>query len=950
MAISRIGGRALKANLERDSNLAFNTTTLVVDYTNGRIGVGTASPSQTLDITGSANISTALTVGTQLDVDGLQLKDNNITTTRSNDNLILDASGTGKIKLLGDLVINDGLAISAILDEDSFSTDSATALATQQSIKAYVDAAATPNGMQVQLGTSTDSSVVDGAIQSLTTTTYVTNAIDELNEGLENVRADTFVKSTTFTANTTSGPAGTSVTLTITSVGNPNRYDITWGDGNSTTGTTDSTPTHTYSSNSGSPFDVTVRAYNNGGSGTGSEASLTRTDYITIYTATPVVGFGFYRASSGGSVLSGNDIYVVEGNSLYMANTTTNIGGATVDYTMNWGDGSSNDSIANDSAAGGTAGARLSHTWGAGTHSGTGQDTTTLTLNNHSTAAPADIPANGTVSLKVYDDAPSAPNHLGSKTIAMNATTGISPKLCSGFSEHVSGSPTVAAGDTVNRITTVDPVRTASQSTFCYNAAAGTLTAYVNGSADGAITLSGSDNSGTTSSCTIESESDYNLLDATGAATSFASSIYYPSLYSGFKAIVSKANSGFSVGVNSLQLQHTLGNTNVLEFVKEEVTSVPTISGAGTLTEGTAGTKLYISGIPYYSDSGTAPSLNLAGVTATILTGQCYSDVSNPVEVEADSRLEGSVGSAIDDLDFTYANIDGASTMLASGIPKVNIGVAGAYTLGTLTVPVTTSGSAKTVNEIKIRARNCNGIGSYNTSSTTKIQVYNAATSGFDKEDGGIAVADALGSTHDDDAKRIFDFSAATTNTPTFNGATNFYTNSVYSESSDPGVAGTKEATVRFGVIKYDVTNWSSGYLPAGPNRSGDTGTQYFTFAFRRATVANFDINITSSGIAGLWIAAPGTGIDDSSGLNGWLQADTAYGGSGQPGSDTGNGGNGSNGCAFNSGDRIVASTSLSGDYTMTLGTENLSNATANVALVRIALTSGQSVTALSIS
>ena len=244
------------------------------------------------------------------------------------------------------------------------------------------------------------------------------------------------------------------------------------------------------------------------------------------------MGFGFYRASSGGSVLSGNDIYVVEGNSLYMANTTTNIGGATVDYTMNWADGSSNDAIANDSAAGGTAGARLSHSWGAGTNSGTGRDTTTLTLNNHSTAAPADIPANGTVSLKVYDDAPSAPNHLGSKTIAMNATTGTSPKLCSGFTENVSGSPTVAAGDTVNRITTVDPVRTASQSTFCYNAATGTLTAYINGSADGAIALSGSDNSGTTSSCTIESESDYNLLDATGAATSFASSIYYPSLYS----------------------------------------------------------------------------------------------------------------------------------------------------------------------------------------------------------------------------------------------------------------------------------------------------------------------------------------------------------------------------------------------------------------------------------
>ena len=98
-----------------------------------------------------------------------------------------------------------------------------------------------------------------------------------------------------------------------------------------------------------------------------------------------------------------------------------------------------------------------------------------------------------------------------------------------------------------------------------------------------------------------------------------------------------------------------------------------------------------------------------------------------------------------------------------------------------------------------------------------------------------------------------------------------------------------------------------------------------------------------------MFIAAPGTGIDNSSGLNGWLDCSASYAGSGQPGSNTGSGGNGSNGCAFTSGDRIAASTSLSGGYTMTLGTENMSNARNNVVLVRIALTSGQSVSALSI-
>jgi len=66
------------------------------------------------------------------------------------------------------------------------------------------------------------------------------------------------------------------------------------------------------------------------------------------------------------------------------------------------------------------------------------------------------------------------------------------------------------------------------------------------------------------------------------------------------------------------------------------------------------------------------------------------------------------------------------------------------------------------------------------------------------------------------------------------------------------------------------------------------------------------------------------------------------------PGS--GPGGNGSDGCAVTGLDRIQPSTSLSGNYEMTLGSENLNNSTGNVALIRIALTSGQSITSLSVS
>ena len=73
-------------------------------------------------------------------------------------------------------------------------------------------------------------------------------------------------------------------------------------------------------------------------------------------------------------------------------------------YSMSWGDGSSDTAIANDSASGGVSGTRLSHSWGAGVHSGTGRDTLTLSLTTHSTCDPALLPITGTLLLKVYND------------------------------------------------------------------------------------------------------------------------------------------------------------------------------------------------------------------------------------------------------------------------------------------------------------------------------------------------------------------------------------------------------------------------------------------------------------------------------------------------------------------------------------------------------------------
>ncbi len=1007
MAITKIAGELLESNLIRTTDLAFNTNLLVVDVDNGRIGVGTATPGNfKLDVVGNTRITGNQTITGDLTVQGntttidstnLSIEDNMIVLNSSgsigNDSgLMINRGAAGNNAVFfwdedadtfkfGTTATSDGStqtdfggATLATIQAASVVLDNTTAPSTDATLanKKYVDDSVSglaSSGGTLNLGLPTDSSFGDGAY-TLNTSGTVTDAIDDLNEVQENIRADYYVKSVSFTADTTAAGSGATITLTISTVGGgADRYTITWGDSNTTTGTADSTPSHTYTA-TGS-MSVTVKAYANGAvtDSAGSHASVTRSSYITIYTATPVADFELYDVSSGGSALTGNNLWVVEGQTRYMKNLTTNTlaGAATVAYDMNWGDGTADETIGDGAVAGGSqedSGTYLSHTWGAGTHSSTGQDTLILELDTHSTANPADIPATETKSnfLKVYDDAPAAPNHLGSKTIAMNATTGTSPKLCSGFTENVSGSPTYSAGDSVNRITTVDPVRTASQSTFCYNADSGTLTAYVNGSADGAISLSGSDNSGTATSCTIESESDYNLLNATGAAVSFANSIYHPSLYKGFKAIVSKATSGISTGVNSFQLQHTLGNTNDLEFVKDDVTSAPTVSSAGTLTEGTAGTYRYISGIPYYSQDGSAPSLNLTGVTVTNLTGQCYSNVANPVEVDYDTQLEsgGQTGSAIDNEDYTYANIDGASTMLSSGVPIANVGVGGAYTLGTLAIPTQDGASAISINEIKIMARNCNGTSAYNTTNSTKIQVFNdpspsTSTTRLNDENaslsGGIAVSDSLGATFDDDAVRIAGFGALASDNPSLfdSSNANYYTDSAWSGAIT--VAGTNEAITRWGTISYFTTDLSSGYLPAGPDlNTGRNGgqKQYYTFAFRRTGITQF--NLTMSGkVSGMWLNLPGSALDTTaSPTNGWINCSVQYDGAGNPG--TGVGGNGSAGCAYDGGDVVADGTTYSNqEFTFTFGEVNLSTATGNNCLVRILLNSDDSITALEI-
>ena len=839
------------------------------------------------------------------------------------------------------VMANDGTTLANMRIADGVvSTDAVT--------KSQLDAAVSnvsSNGYNVLLGSGGDGSFSSpGAVTTLDSSTSVSQAIDDLNETLENVRNETYVKSVDATTNNASGGNPLSVTLTISVVGNANQYDIDWGDGTSTTATSDSTPSHTYTDNTNSPYDVVITARNTNGSGSGSEASVTKTDFITLYTATPVADFDIYKVTSGGSALSGNSREIDAGETIYLENTTTNSSTATCTYTINWGDGSSTETISSGNA-GDVGGGRLSHVYSG--DSGSSLNTLTLTQTAHSTADPSEVGSSSTESLKVYDPSVSAPSGLSSKTLSFGEnSSGSSPRIAVGYTDNSSES-TLTAGDSVTRITNSSAGSTTDSATltsFAYNGDAGTLTAVIDGSTDGTITFTADDNSGSDDGLTITSESDYQFLTAAGSSTSFTSSIYSPGLYQGFKAKISKSTVGLATGSHSYKLNHSVsGATNVVDFIKDDVVNLPVVGVSGaTLVESSAGTLKYVSGIPYYTNNAT---LTLGGLTAYDWIGQCYTQSSTPLQITNGTNQESTSGSTISTQYKTYAQLEGASSYLTGGIPNVDTGKdsGNAYSLADLTVSVNGGGTG--IEQIKTRLFSVNGTGNYSEINAKYVQAWNSEL-GIDED--AIAVSDSLGATHDDDGKRITGLSS--NDNPSFSSSTNYYTANAWSGAVT--IAGTQEAVNRWGTIKHFTTDLSgTAYLPTGPDlNTGRSGAQYFTFAFRRSTMANFDITLSGT-ISGLWIAAPGTDIDNASGLNGWIDAGTTYGGAGTPGSNTGAGGNGSNGCAFTSGDRIVDGTSYSNDtFTLTLGDQNATNSFGNNILVRIKLESGDSLTALSIA
>ena len=341
------------------------------------------------------------------------------------------------------------------------------------STKQYVDNVADQlNGNTIIVGVPSDgawannkAAAGEGGAVDIVYTDKIADAIDKLNEVTYNIYQNTYVRDVTFTVSSgAAGGAPLSSTLNIVTTGNPNLYDIDWGDGTWTNNTTDSTPTHSYTDNTNSPFNVTVIAKNDGAKGSGNTATVTATDAIILYTGDPVSDFEIYDATSGGNIITEANI----NQNIYIDNNTTNANGIVGTFFVNFGDGST-QSISNTSVGGGTEGQRLVKAYSAGT--GVGTNTISLSINTHSTADPAVLPDTSSKTLKIFNTAIAAPTGLSGKSITFTSgSIGNSPRMAHGFLDNGSGT-SLSVGDTPTRYTTTGSIQTTgtANSSLVYN-------------------------------------------------------------------------------------------------------------------------------------------------------------------------------------------------------------------------------------------------------------------------------------------------------------------------------------------------------------------------------------------------------------------------------------------------------------------------------------------------
>ena len=474
---------------------------------------------------------------------------------------------------------------------------------------------------------------------------------------------------------------------------------------------------------------------------------------------------------------------------------------------------------------------------------------------------------------------PDPPLQLGVKTLIIigGASTreGANILLASGVTDNTGGG-IPAPGAIIFRVNSTT-VQTDTITEFGPGNT-GSLSAEVNGVVNGTIVLDSSDNSGTDGALTISSDTDFPIST--------------PGFHRALDAFI---QDNVPIGVNKYQMTHSAdGDTNEAIFLFDDVSTTPTASGL-SVAELAPGTLLFSSSIPHYQSGATV------SVDATV------DELASKAYLSAGVIQISGPGTQID----LNPGDSGLPAFFSSGLAPQ-----------TVTAQEFVVGGTTTTGQIGVRGRNANATGSF-TFDPTLINVLGSG--GVQELSVPVSVGTLPGGA-DSDAKRVI-MSAGDT-PPDDKSAL------LVSDWVSANALQTHDASVVAGVLKYDVTDYTTGFLPVGPDLSGQDANQYITWFFRRSTVSKFKIDVT-----GTYTDIRVTLVDVNFGIapNNWLDMFDLYTGAGVPGL------NGSDGCANG-----VAATGSTGIFECTFGTETSSNATSNIIMVRFKMTAGDQITALS--
>jgi len=494
---------------------------------------------------------------------------------------------------------------------------------------------------------------------------------------------------------------------------------------------------------------------------------------------------------------------------------------------------------------------------------------------------------------------PKAPDTFDGLALSLTGTAGVG-RLCQGFTPtNNTGGSAPSAGTQYTRNT--DSTITTNYINDVGPGDAGTVTGKVNAVGVGTTTLDTGINNATSDAVQIADNKDAAQSTRNSGITSQFYQVYDVRLL----------NAASPDGFNKAFLTHGSATTDEVFWYEDPSTvSAPVISFS-SVTNPSSPTFSYSSGIPHYTQA-SANAFTYV-LTVTNASGDMY---NNNTFLTSDGQ-----GSAFQNSGSkNYTNFAGGTNP-----PTRNYGVGTGVTTLITSIPRDLHTTVTSNHFTRYDAST--PYGSHNNqrisfSTPMNIMGTTARPNQIDEDN----ISNTAG--NGNNGTRVN--AGSTGDNPT----------AVYTSwgGGSAGSIATYEAAVRGGVLRHDQTNYSTGYLPVGPNySSGRSGAQYYQLQLITPNVSTFNISYTGS-ISGCWVCMPdnSTWTTSLSNTNGWADMFNEYVGSGVPR-------NVDPGCAYGG-----VMDDNGGTFTCTFGTESSSNDTNNRILIRWRLEAGDSITAMS--